>query len=271
MATDGTFETSDGVRIAYRLLPGPAAAPPLVMIQGLSGVKEGWRELSASLAAHRTVAVFDNRGVGGSATPPGPYPLDRMAQDVVELAEHLGWPRYHVMGISMGGMIAQHVALLAPQRVAGLVLGCTAPKAPPINPEHMAAWAQQPGETVRDLGARLLGLNYPADWIEANRAKFDRILDDGMGFNRPPEGIGAQMAGVMQFDNTEGLGRIAAPTLVVHGTLDQLLPYAGGEVLHQGIPNSRLCTLEGCGHMFWDMDEGRSATAVAQFLAEHDA
>ena len=91
---------------AYQVLNGNHANTPLVMVMGLSGVKEDWAPLAEALAKNRPVLVFDNRGIGESEIPEGPYTIQEMAEDTLALIQHLGWSTVQLMGISMGGMIA---------------------------------------------------------------------------------------------------------------------------------------------------------------------
>ncbi len=101
------------------------SGPPLLLIAGLSGTTLGWAMLLPALAAHFRVIAFDNRGAGRSSAPPGPYTTRQMAGDAAALLEHLGITRAHVIGLSLGGMIAQELALAHPERVDHLVLYAT--------------------------------------------------------------------------------------------------------------------------------------------------
>ncbi|MGB5234853.1 MAG: alpha/beta fold hydrolase, partial [Candidatus Macondimonas sp.] len=111
MSANPRYAHSGQVRIAYHLRNESASVRPLLMIMGLSGVKEDWHDLPERLAQDRPVAVFDNRGIGESDVPDGPYTAEQLAGDALALLDTLRWEQVHVMGISMGGMIAQTLAL----------------------------------------------------------------------------------------------------------------------------------------------------------------
>ncbi len=116
---------ADGTRIAYELC-GPEDGEPLVLVQGLGADRRGWLMQRGALGERYRLLLVDNRGVGDSDHPHGPYDLNEMAEDVLAVMDDVGWRSAHVMGASMGGVIAQILGVLHPQRVRSLVLACTA-------------------------------------------------------------------------------------------------------------------------------------------------
>lgn len=259
----------DDVTLAYRILNRGHAATPLLMIQGLTAVKEDWAGLAEALALDRPVLVYDNRGMGESSVPDGPYSVEQLARDGLRMLDHVGWPAAHVMGISMGGMIAQELVLIAPERAGKLVLGCTGhggAQAHWPGQEVLASFMIQPGEQPRDVTARLMRINLTEAWIAANPNEFERIVDDSLGRRRSKRGMIGQMGAVMNFDVAERISGIEHETLIIHGREDRLLPYPNAELMAAKIPRSKLLDLPNAGHMFWRMDEGESARAIREFL-----
>jgi pimeloyl-ACP methyl ester carboxylesterase len=280
------FERDQLTKIAYQLLrpDHPSTVTPVVLIQGLTGVKEDWRNFSPDLAHDRTVLVFDNRGVGETTYDCNiPFTVDMFANDTIALVRHV-FPhhkRVHVLGISMGGIIAQTIAILCPEIVLSLVLGCTTPcttpsgKVPPARGADVIASLMKPGLTNAELYeffTKLLANNFTPQWIEANPEKFQSIAQTAILYQRPIPGIIAQMTALTNFDSTASIGEFRSfRTLVVHGDSDAVLPYENGVIISKLIPRATLLTLPGVGHVFWDMDNGLSAQRIRQFFNEsHD-
>ncbi len=270
-ATDVLYAECDDVILAYRVLNPDGSGMPLVMIQGWSGVKEDWGPFAEALAQDRPVLIYDNRGMGESGVPAMPYTIEMMALDAVSLMDRLGWHKAHVLGISMGGMIAQQLAVAHGERLQKLVLGCTGHGGgDQIQPEAEVLEAFQYRSRERDLREMLRGMlwvNYTRAWIEANPTLWEAAIDRAMAAKRPRHGFLNQMNAVLTFDLASRLGEIDAETLVVHGTGDVLIPFANARLLEAAIPNSRLHALENAGHVFWQMDDGDSARVVRDFLA----
>ncbi len=263
----------DDLKLAYRLLNEGADHDPVLMIMGWTGVKEDWRSLAAALAERHPTVVFDNRGMGESTITEGPYTIAQLAADARRLLDHLGWEKAHVVGISMGGMIAQQLALDAPERVHRLVLGCTmhggTGHVPPDAETLAGMQISGPVTDPRDILRATLRINFTEAWIAADPARFERIVENSLPYRRSRRGLFAQLQAILEFDLEHRIGEIQAPTLVVHGTGDRLIPCANAEKIASRIPDSRLLTLPDAGHLFWDMDEGRAAREILEFFAEH--
>lgn len=269
-STSTRFLTRDGVRLAYQVYgAADADAAPLVMIMGLAGVKEDWRQLAPELAADRPVLVMDNRGIGESEVPAGPYTMSQFVDDVLAIMDEVGWAQADVLGISMGGMIAQQLVLTRPARVRRLVLGCTmhgGPRQVPPSPAVLQALMPQRGVDPRSAHRQALGVNYTPAWIEAQPERFEALLEENLRYRRPARGIMAQMQAIQKFDVENELARIENPALVLHGDEDQLLPLPNGESLASSIPQARLHVLHRCGHLFWHMNPTESLHVIRTFL-----
>jgi len=228
---------------------------PVLLVMGLGMNATGWWRTVPVLAERFRVIAFDNRGVGRSPRPPGPYAVAQMADDAARVLTAAGAGSAHVYGISLGGMIAQQIALRHPGRVRSLVLGATTPGGPQAvpavpdvsdflrlrerMPAEFAVWASVP-------------VNYGP---ETRRTGGDRIAADiaqRLRFPVEREFYAAQLA--------------AAPALVVHGTEDVLVPPGNGELLARGIPGAELRLYEGAGHLYFT-DDPRIDVAIRDWLS----
>jgi len=243
--------------------------PPLLAIMGLTGSMGHWRGFPGRFADEHRVITFDNRGVGGTSVPPGPYSAAQMANDALGLLDHLGIPKATVFGISMGGMIAQHLALLAPERVEKLVLGCTThggPKGILPDAEVLAAF-QNVGRGSAEATVRtLLALNFSAGFTTKHADVFESLVRYGLANRMSAVGFQGQFMAVATHDVAERVKEIAIPTLLITGDVDRLIPAGNAKLLHAAIPDSRIVTLEGVGHMFWIEGADAAEKAIRDFL-----
>jgi 3-oxoadipate enol-lactonase len=254
-----------GVAIAFET-HGHGA--PLLLIQGLGYGGRGWGPAVAQLAESFLVVSFDNRGFGASDTPPGPYTVAQLASDAAAVLAAAGIDRAHVMGASLGGMIAQELALSAPERVERLVLVSTTPGGiasypmPAVTARLMLeAAALDPDVALRRFVENALGAD------GAGRAELvERILAYRRANPPDPGGWQAQAAAGATFDAFDRVASIPAETLVVHGTEDAVVDPRNARLLAERIPHARLELLEGCGHLpFWEEPE-RLCGLVRNFL-----
>ncbi len=214
--------------------------PPVLLIAGIPAIVSDWEPVAAglTLAGYRTIA-YDNRGSGDSSVPPGPYSTAQMAQDAVGLLDHLGIERAHVFGMSMGGMIAQELAIASPDRVDHLVLGCThagVAHAAPMPRETGRAFAMATDDWAQRMAAlapKAFAPDAEADLVAAFVAKKSNDVQD-------PDGYAAQVDAVLAHDSADRLKDIAAPTLVITGDQDQVIPAASSDLLVDRIPDARL-------------------------------
>jgi len=245
--------------------------PPLLMIMGFAGQANSWGQpIVARLAEHFTCVRFSNRGTGASDRPDEPTTIRQMAGDAVALLDVLGVERPHVFGVSMGGMIAQELAINYPQRVNGLVLGCTTAgftRGPQAGADVAQALAPMPGLSREEQVRKAWPAICAPDFI-ANRMDFlETMLTVSLAQPTPIETIARQIAAVNQHDAFGRLNQIKAPTLIIHGDIDRLVPYANAPVLHQAIASSELRTLEGAAHMFFWERPDEAADLIIEFLS----
>ena len=238
--------------------------PPLLLIQGLGYGRWGWEPIVPGLAARHRVIRFDNRGIGESDKPEGPYTAAQMAGDALQVLDEAGIERAHVIGASLGGMIAQELAVTAPERVDKLVLCCTTPGGPdavPMPDVTLRLFAEAPSlapeVALRRFVANALGNDPPAELVDELFAR--RVAN-------PPDPAGwqAQAAAGMGFQGVEA--EITAPTLIVAGTADNVVDYRNADLLAARIPGSRVELLEGCGHLFFWEQPNESVRILDGFL-----
>lgn len=228
---------------------------PVLLVMGFCIRGAGWRFQVPALSAHHEVCVYDNRGCGTSDTPAPGYPITAMADDAVRLMDHLDWPNAHVVGVSMGGMIAQHIALEHRERTRSLVLIATSAggmfgRLPTFRGlPHVLSGSLRRNNRQATL-ASLTKLLFPrairdelgTDWIH-------QCLDEDLTPTPTPEGRKGQLKAVFGHNTRQRLQELTGvPTLVVKPELDQLVRPSESEYLHRSIPGSRIVRLEGVGH-----------------------
>ena len=255
------YKTVGDVNIYYEI---KGDGFPLVMIRGFGSSLYQWSpEMIDHLSKRHRVLLFDNRGAGRTSVPEGKYSLVMMARDTVGLMSALNIHRAHVMGISMGGMIAQEIALHFPERIEKLILACTTPgrtHAVPASPEIMNI-LMNPGTTADEIARNTLSILHPKEYREKNPEKIEEVIRRFLAYPITPEGRSRQMDALVNFDSFERLGQIHASTLVLTGSRDVLVPPENSDILKERIPGARLAVLEGMGHGFTDVI-GRDETQI---------
>ena len=263
---------ANGLSLCYQTFGSPAD-PALILVMGLGAQMVLWEDDFCKALAERGFHVvrFDNRDIGKSsritALPPdlarvfagleplrAPYTLADMATDTVGLMDALGLKKAHVVGASMGGMIAQEMAIRYPERVATLtsIMSTTGERGlPPPKPDVWAAMTAPPPLTVEAFieanvfVARLLRGYSDAAEEASDRARSARAAARGLN----PAGGARQMAAIIASGSrAEALGRVKTPTLVIHGADDPLVPVEGGRATARAIPGAKLLVLEKMGH-----------------------
>jgi pimeloyl-ACP methyl ester carboxylesterase len=241
---------------------------PLVLIEGLGVATWTWELHVPELSRHFRTVVYDNRGVGRSAKPPGPYSIAQMADDLAALLDALQIEQAHILGTSMGGMIALEFAARHPQRVDRLVLVATTAGGATHVPMTAATLARffAPAAPGREGVRERLRLAFTAAFL--GTAYAERMIDHRLADPQPPHAFQAQAAAGVSFDRTASLSSIRAPTLVMGGTDDVLVPRANARFLADHIPGSRLIEYEGLGHQFFIEAADRFNRDVISFLTE---
>ena len=249
------------------------SGPPLLLIMGMSGTFDHWdATFLDDLRRDFDTIVYDHRGVGSSSRLDGPITIAQLAEDASGLLGALEVDSAHVLGISMGGMVAQELALAHPERIRTLALGCTY-----CGGEGSVLTSE---EVIRRLGEGMMSGDRKrairTAWeanvspsFAANDDAYARFLEIGAHRAVPVEVIMEQMRAITEHDTSTRLPGIELPTLVMHGTLDQMLPVQNGHMIAGLIEGSRLEIFDGVGHLFFWEDPERSAELVRAHAAVH--
>jgi len=244
------------------------SGPPLLLIMGMSGTALHWGEAFLdALRADFDVIAYDHRGVGASSRLEGSITIEQMAEDALGLLDALEIDSVHIVGISMGGMVAQELALSHPERVSTLTLGCT--------------YCGGPGSSLMapEVARRMRDARRSGDREQAVRASWEAnispaLADDAAIYAEYSEVsrqrsvaipvILAQIGAIDAHDTSARLSELEMPTLVIHGTADQVLPVENGRLVASLIPGARLEIFEGVGHLFFWERPDRSAELVRE-------
>ena len=264
------FADANGARLYYEVY---GEGEPLLLIMGLGANHLGWAAQVPVYAREYQVIVFDNRGTGQSDFPEGvDYTIPLLADDAAALLDFLGVDAAHVYGVSMGGMIAQELVLRHPDKVRSLILGATSPGGPhavPPDPQAIQALLEQGSAADRAVSPALLDVLFSPDYLAEHGSevlqKFQSMADYP---ETSPEAYMAQLRAAARHDTYERLPDIAAPTLVLHGTDDPLLPVGNAHILAERIPGAKLVLFEGARHGYMEK-QAEADTAVLDFLHAH--
>jgi pimeloyl-ACP methyl ester carboxylesterase len=227
-------------------------ATPVLLVMGLGMAGTAWFHQIPDLSRRHRVLWYDHRGVGQSGAPPEPWSVGAMAEDALALLEHVAIPRVHLVGVSMGGMIAQELALAARERVRSLALLASHPGGSRRGPSWRGIWhvlgagLDRPARRRRHL-ERLL---FPPEFLaRCDRAWLEQTLTRDFGSLPPRRVLRAQLAATRHHDTRARLGALAGlPTLIVRPGLDLLVDSRASLALHAAIPGSRLVELPEAGH-----------------------
>jgi 3-oxoadipate enol-lactonase len=242
----------------------------VVLINGLADDLETWEyQVGDLLRAGYRVLRFDNRGVGASSKPAGPYTSRMLADDAKALADSLGITGFHLMGVSMGGMIAQEYALSYPADLRSLTLGCSYAAPGPFCSRMFSMWADMAPVlgvpfVMRDVTLWAFTLPF-FEQRGAELAEFETAM---RYLAQPVPAYLAQLAVIRRHDTTRRLGEISVPTLVLAGEDDILIPVALSRRLHEGIPGSEWATTKGGHACLWEHPAEFNKTFL-EFLARH--
>jgi 3-oxoadipate enol-lactonase len=244
---------------------------PLLMIMGLSGSAKAWARLLPHAAAHNEAIVMDNRGTGDSDRVTGPLSMADMVDDALAVLDAAGHDSAHVIGVSMGGMIAQHLTLNHRDRVRSLILGCTTAGG---SSRAQPPWRLLAATALRPLvgPGRTWPIIAPALYAQRTRDQDpERVREDLAVRTADATALRTtlgQIAAIARHDTRDRLQELEGmPTTVIHGEEDALVPVAQGRRLAAAIPGARLVTIPACGHMMTTDAEDQTAAAVLEHLA----
>lgn len=241
---------------------------PLLLIMGLGYTSVMWHRTRPLLAEYFRTIAFDNRGVGRSEVPPGPYSISIMASDAAAVLDAVGVTRAHVFGVSMGGMIAQEFALQYTARTRSLILGCTSAGGPSaVRAERKVAdLLLARGMTPEQAREAILPYIYdPA----TPREKIDEDIRLRQPWLPSVEAYMAQLQAILAWESYSRIAQVSAPTLVVHGESDALILPRNGELIAERIPGAKLVLLKHASHLFLTDQTESANKEILEFLLSH--
>jgi 3-oxoadipate enol-lactonase len=245
---------------------------PLLMIQGYGQYSGHWTTLIPPFSKKYRVIIFDNRGTGRSDKPEIPYTMKMMAADAKGLLDAIGIDKANVFGVSMGGMIAQEFALNYPDKVINLVLGCTncGGKQSVVPTKEALEFLFNPeigklpvAERARQTAPWL----WSKEFIDKHPEAVDAYVDITMKYPTPPHGFSGHAQAIASHETCDRLPQIKAPTLVIAGSGDRLIPPDNSKIIASRIPGAELVIVKNAGHGFTEAPE--ATTAILDFLKRH--
>lgn len=267
---EGTADIQ-GVSIHYVC---SGSGEPVLLISGLGANAEMWVRQTPAFEQHHTVIRFDNRGAGRSDTPEGPYTIQTMASEAVQLLDALDIPAAHVVGASMGGMIAQEIAIQYPDKALTLTLISTQ-----CGGSHAFGAAPESASALEDLATLDMTPQERArGWVpytlsQAFRESAPDLVEEYVRvssvFPSSTEGLRAQWAALMGYDSWERLGFVTAPTLILQGSADLVVPVENADVLGVRIPESQVVLVPDAGHSIAFEAADRVNPLMLEFFAQH--
>jgi pimeloyl-ACP methyl ester carboxylesterase len=259
----------DGATLYYERR---GAGEPLLLIMGMSGTHLSWGEpFLGALGEGLDLLTYDHRGIGNSGPQADAVTIAGLADDAAALLDAVGWESAHVLGVSMGGMVAQELALQQPERIRRLVLACTYPGGAGAQFTDPAVAQELVGAMLSGDQERALRASYAANLsapYAAEPGNWETFHTMATALPVAIPAIMAQAQAVMGHDANDRLSSITAPTLVIHGTADRMLPMHNGEIIAERIPNARLELFEDVGHMLWWEQPERTAALVRSHMLD---
>ncbi len=245
---------------------------PILLIQGYGAYSGHWAPLIPSLSQEYRVISFDNRGTGRSDKPNIPYTMKMMAEDAKGLLDAIGIDSAHVLGESMGGMIAQELALNYPDKVKSLILGCTfcgGTMAVPPTPEAMAFLTSREMAklSVEERARVTVPWLWNQEFIDKNPEAVEMYVAITAKYPTPIHGFACQAQAIAAHDTYDRLPRITAPTLVIVGDADRIIPAGNSVIIASSIPNAELVVLKNAGHDFFI--DAEATRIILDFLRQH--
>jgi len=259
----------NGVELAYELR---GAGDPIVMIHGAQGDQSMFNGMWNDFVSSHRVLTFDQRGSGLSEKPDMPYSIAMLADDTAALMDHLKIARAHIIGVSMGGMIAQELALRHPAKVRSLTLGCTTPGGPNAVRATAGlstnAYSTKP-MTPEDRGKALAEAAFSKGYLEKHPEIIASMIESRR--RRPIDNTAFphRMKAASEHNTYDRLGEIKAPTLVITGKDDALIAWENSRILSERIKGAEEVILEPAGHCFWMEKPQESHDAIAGFIGKH--
>jgi len=248
---------------------------PLVLIPGRGAkVEQFFMHIPVFSRTHKVIA-FDPRGAGRTDAPDIPYTFKMMADDLAGLINIINIDSAHILGTSMGGNIAQEFVLHYPERVTSLILACTgfgpAHSVPTTDPEVIEYFQNPKVLPLKESAMQTARLGMSQEFINNNSDLITQVIDYNMEHPSPPQGQMGQMQAAMSHDTYDRLPTIKAPTIVIHGDADRIVPVENAQIMASRIPRAELAILKKMGHFFFWEAFDEFNRIVLDFLRRHSA
>ena len=230
------------------------AGEPLILIMGLRRNVEWWYHQIPSLSEHFRVIAFDNRGAGRSDKPVMEYSIGLFADDTAALMEALDISDAYILGVSMGGYIAQELAIKYPDKVRKMILGCTScggERAVLMSEDRMQKFTANAGLQPEEILRKDMDIYFSDSFVNQNPEKIEEFIQISLRYYQPPDAFERQFDACLRHDTGDRLKNITKPTLIMTGDDDPLVPPANSEILQTLIPDSKLSTYPGGRHCFF--------------------
>ncbi len=270
------FANADGAKIHYQVEGGGHGggngedSETLLLIMGLGGHATEWgTQFPAALTERFRVVRMDNRGIGQSTSDSAKWTMQDMANDALAVLDALSVERAHVAGTSMGGMIAQQLAISSPERVSRLALmatTCGGPQAVPPMPEAIALFAPAPELSIAEQRRRALRVITAPGFADKRPDLIEQLVELRLAVPTPGRVFQAQLEAIFTSDRSDTVRGLQMPTFVLHGIDDTLVPVGNGKLLAERIPGARLLLLDDCGHLPHLERSADSAAALLEFF-----
>ena len=245
---------------------------PLVLIMGLRRNVEWWYRQIPALSQHFKVIAFDNRGAGRSEKPVMEYSMRLFADDTAGLMDALDISNGHILGISMGGYIAQELALNHPAKVKNLVLGCTGcggDRAVIMSPERMEKFTANKGLSPEQILRKDMDIYFSDDFVAQHSEKIEEFVEISMRYYQPADAFFRQFDACQRHDTGDRLKQLAIPMLIMTGDDDPLVPPQNSQVLRDLIAGADLSVFAGGRHCFFIEQADRFNKEAVDFLKDH--
>jgi pimeloyl-ACP methyl ester carboxylesterase len=242
---------------------------PLVLIMGLRRNAEWWYCQIPALSKHFKILVFDNRGAGRSDKPKIDYSIRLFADDTAGLIESLGMKKAHILGLSMGGYIAQELAINYPYIVKSLILACTGPGGERVvlmSPERMKKFTANEGLSPEQILQKDMDIYFSDKFITEHSEKITEFIEISLRYYQPPDAFMRQFAACLKHDTVKRLQRINVPTFIMSGDDDLLVPPENSRILKEFIPHAELNFFRGKRHCFFIEEADQFNQKVISFL-----
>ena len=258
----------NGIRMYYEI---HGKGDPLILIMGLRRNVEWWYCQIPLLSRHFKVIAFDNRGAGRSDKPEMAYSIPLFADDTAGLMEALDVKNAHVLGISMGGYIAQELAINYPEKVRNLILGCTScggKKAVLMSQERIEKFTANKGLTPEEILRKDMDIYFSDRFVREHPADIEDFIKISLRYYQPADAFFRQFNACLEHNTADRLDRISVPTLIASGDDDPLVPSENSRILKGLMPEAELVMFPGCRHCFFIEADDTFNREVIAFLSK---